>query len=171
MGAQGVMSVFAYGYRPMIPANENDGGFTVNLLENDQLVFSQMNRQNQTIRSLVFPLPATVRIRYLNLVNYARPWLRNVPLHLCSGDGSDSMTQYSFGFCGYPLLRIDDMPLLLDSPFRTTRGHYARLVYGLMEDVSTLLLPCGINLLPYDFLWDPKRIQPLIPPQYNTTYA
>ena len=169
MAEQGVLSIFGYAYRPMVPMQENDGGFTVNLLENDVLVFSQYNTRHQVLQEFRFQLPPEVRQRYLALVSQARPWMGSVPPLMRPGE--DSVSEYTFCFCGYPVFRIEDMVQLMDCPFRSIRGHYTRLVYGLMESISILLLHCGIDLQPNSFTWNQNVIRPLVPMNYYSTYA
>lgn len=162
MAVQGGLSVFSFAYRPVMPGHPADGGFSVNLMDDDVLVYTEYDAQSRVTRELYFPLPTRVREQYLRMVQYASPWLRNVPSRMRLRE--ESVSEYTFGFCGCPMFRIEDMVQLMDScAFRSVRGHYTRLVYSLFEDISSILLGCGVDLQPSAFRWDTGRIQPLAP--------
>lgn len=160
MTNQSVISVFSYAYRPCIPSNPADGGFSVNLLSNNLLLFTVFDAYGQISRELSFALPLEVYQRYLRMVDYARPWLGNVPRKMRFREQSDG--EHTFCFCGYEPLHIEDIALLMSAcSFRSVRGHYSRLVYSLFEDIASLLFPCGVFLQPCSFNWDGNVIQPL----------
>lgn len=153
----------------MYPADIYDGGFAINLMSNDLLVFSTYDQNNRLTQEFSFALPRDVQMRYLRMVSYAAPWLRNVPLNIQAGE--DPVSEHTFGFYGHELLRMEDLSRLLDCPYRSKRGHYARLVYALLEDISALMADYGIDLQPCGFQWNPNMIQPLIQPQPNVLNA
>jgi len=138
-------------------------------MDDDILVYTVYDAQSRVMQELYFALPSRVREQYLRMVQYAMPWLKNVPCRMQLRE--ESISEYSFGFCGFPLFRIEDMVQLMDScSFRSVRGHYTRLVYSLFEDISSLLARCGVELQPSAFNWDKTRIQPLPPANGRQSY-
>lgn len=157
------LAIFGYAYRPLHTTNPQDGGFSVNLLQGGLLIFNEYSLNLQITREIRFQLPADTAWRTLALIEQSRPWLPSVPPRMTTGE--DTVSEYTFCFAGYNPFRMEDMIQLMDCPFRTMRGHYVRLVYGLMESISSLLLNSGVDLQPGGFRWDERIIQPLTPPQ------
>lgn len=159
MAEASVHSVFSYGYRPLHPSHYQDGGFTVNLYNNDLLAFATYDTDRHCLQELFFPLQPVTCQRYLRLADYARPWLCHVPPLMQPYE--DAVGEYSFGFHQIEIFRILDIVQLMDCPFGNACGHYARMAYSLLEDVATLLLPYGIQLLPSSFSWNNEILPPL----------
>lgn len=157
-GQQGYKPVFCYAYRPFLRASgQNDGGFTVNLMENGLLVFDVFSAERQIIREHTFSVPIGVVTRYRQEVARAAWWLRTMPLHMAAGN----RPQFSAVVCldNFPEPFVfDDLPALINCAFRSERGHYARMMYNLLEDVAGMLAASGIDLRLDSFQWDHQVI-------------
>lgn len=127
---QGVNAVFCYSFRELNPADGRFGGFSVNLFENNCLVYNTYDVQRRITGERSFMVGPEVVQQYMRMVNYAYPWLRRVPGRVIMSDVSQS--ESSFGFAGCNIFRMEDMDLLVKLPFGSQRGHYARQVFGLL---------------------------------------
>lgn len=165
MSDQTVLSVFCFEYRPLKPSGPMDGGFRVNLLSSNQLVITDFDTKRCVRRELYFNLPAEVCQGYLNLIGNARLWLSGMALTerpLVMEFGQSPRSEFTFCFCGYSALHIEDIvEIMAQCPFRSSRGHYSRLVYCLYEDICSLLAHYGVDLQLCDYRWNPQCIQPL----------
>ena len=157
--AQELKALFCYAYRPLMPAGgARDGGFTVNLFDNDTLLFQCYDRDRRVTSEMQFALPAQVRIRYLQMVQTQAAWLGGVqPSLKCSSARYVSQ----FGFDQFSMIQVEDMEQLMNIGFRSHRGHYTRMLYNFFEDISTMMMEFGIDLRLDGFNWDPNRIQPM----------
>ena len=157
--AQNAKALFCYAYRPLMPmGGPRDGGFTVNLYDNDILLFQCYDRDRRVTSEMQFALSATVRMRYLHMVQASAQWLGGVrPVLKCTGARYVSQ----FGFDQFSMIQVEDMEQLMNIGFRSHRGHYTRMLYNFFEDISTMMLESGIDLRLYGFNWDPNQIQPM----------
>ena len=158
-----VRALFCYAWRPVHSPNVNDGGFSVNLYNDDTLTFTCFDAAMRPVSEAAFALQQGISGQLLLLIDQARLWLRAFPPRMRVTEEA----QYSIstlGFDGYPLFRMDDFLQLMDCPFRSMRGHYARMMYNLMEDVSSLLASQGIDLTLSGFVWDTRVIRPMNEP-------
>lgn len=155
---QGTKPVFCYAYRPLLRATgTDDGGFTVNLMENGLLVFDVFSAHRQITREYTFTVPLNVVTRYQQEVRRAGWWLNSMKLHMAA----NPQPMYASIVCldGWPEpFRFDDLPLLVNAPFRSERGHYARMMFNLLEDIAGMLAGCGVDLQLDSFQWDHNRI-------------
>lgn len=161
MGDQHVMSVFCYAFKPSLSTNVMDGGFTVNLYTDHQLIFNTYDNMGYCTSATSFQLNDYTTQRYLRMVEYARPWLNNMPARMSGYDGSID-GEYSFGLNGYSIIRVQNMKNLVAGEYRDTAAHYARLLYSLMENFSTLLYYYGIDFRLDQFTWTANA--PVLPP-------
>ena len=152
-------AVFCYVYQPNPAAG--DGGFALQLFDNDIAVFTCYDLEGQATSEQGFRLPQGVA-RQSQMLSYRnRSWLQDVPGYMRVRENA----QYAsiIGLDGFPLFRMEDFCEMMSCPFRTARGHYARMVYNLLEDISTLLLQCGLDLQLFSFNWDERLIAPMPP--------
>lgn len=163
MAEQYAQAIFCYSYLVYHPQNPGPAGFTVNLYANDVLVYTAYNAARQPLGDRVFQIGPEIRERYFRMLNYAMPWLRHVPERIASG--YQPATESSFGFYGQPLFRIEDLDQMMTLPFGSQRGHYARQVYNLLEDISSVLNQYGFDLRPDDFAWQSDVVEQM-PLQY-----
>lgn len=159
--ARGARPVFCYAYRPLLrAAGTDDGGFTMNLMENGLVVFDVFTSHRQIISEMSFVIPQELVQRYQLEVRRAGSWLRDFPQHMA--DGPQPQYASMVGLDGYPyMFRMDDLPTLINCSFRTARGHNARKMYNLLEDMAGMLAECGVSLQLDSFGWDASRIRPL----------
>ena len=61
-------TVFAYAYIPSRPSGPNDGGFCVNLTDQNTLSFSTYNTQNTPLATYEFTVPPTLLMTYQQIV-------------------------------------------------------------------------------------------------------
>ena len=138
-------AVFVYSFRPINPRDWADGGFQLALTEDNTLVYIRYDSQNRQLDRFTFTLDASCREHYARMVRYAQPWLQHAPR--CMEGDSAPYGEYSFSFGGQEQIVMYNLYELMGSPFRTVRGHYSRLVYNLMEDISGMLY----NTYMFDF--------------------
>lgn len=151
---QGYKPVFCYAYRPLMRASGlDDGGFTINLMDNGLLVFDVFNAARQIVQEHTFQVPVSLVNRYRQEVEHAAWWLRTMPLHMAAGAQPQFASMVCLDKWPEPY-RFDDLPELINCPFRSERGHYARMLYNLLEDVAGMLAGCGIDLRLDSFQWD-----------------
>lgn len=158
MAAIGNKPVFCYAYRPLLNALAmGDGGFTVNLMENGVLVYDRYTAGRQVIEEHTFAVPMELATRYQQEVHRASWWLNSLPLHMSAGP--QPLYAAMIGLDGCPeMFRMDDPHALINCPFRTERGHYARMMYNLLEDVAGMLARCGLDLRLDCFRWDHNQV-------------
>ena len=157
-------AVFCYSYLVYRPQDPGFAGFTLNLYADDQLVYTTYDASRRPTGECSFRVGPEIRERYFRMLNYAMPWLRHVPDRL--GSGERPQTESSFGFSGHPMFRVEDLTDLLSLDFGSQRGHYARQIYNLLEDISSVLALYGFDLRPDGFSWMPDVVEP-IPLQYQ----
>lgn len=161
--------VFSYAYRPAHPIHfNNGGGFVVNLLDNGYLVFEVFNVHHVMVQRSSFQLPGQVVSKYQQEVREAQAWLCTMPKYLAENEGPQFSSVVMVDGFTDPF-RLDDLPLLVNSPFRSTRGHYARLMYNFLENIAGILAHCGIDLRLDNFIWNEKLIQPVVGPSMENT--
>ena len=157
--------VFSYAYRPLMQTAPG-GGFSVNLASNGLLEYATYDEYRQVTGVYHYMLPVEAVVRYTRMVDYAQPWLRHVPPMMTTGD--EPVSEYSFVFQGRHLFRMEDMIQLVDScHFRSMRGHYARLVYCLFEDITSMLSCYGVYLYPNSFS---SHLQPIPYPAQSAAW-
>lgn len=157
-GQQMSRPVFCYAYQPVRRASgTNDGGFTINLMENGVLVFSVYTADRAIVREHTFSVPVGMVVRYQQEVRRAGWWLNSMALHMAAGGQPEFISRVCLDGWPEPFL-FEDLPQLINAPFRSQRGHYARLIFNLLEDVAGMLAACGIDLQLDSFQWDHNAI-------------
>lgn len=141
--------IFCYAFRL---GNGIDGGFTVNVFGDGNLVFTTYDGRRVQQQELYFLLPRGTEQRILSLIHGADSWLGGFPLRMARKPYPDQIS--TIGLDGCSLFQLEDFDLLLACPFRSTRGHYARLMYNLLEDISAVLASCGFTLTLDSFGWN-----------------
>ncbi len=152
-------AVFCYVYQPNPAAG--DGGFALNLFDNDIAVFTCYDVSGNPVDEKGFQLPQGAARQTQLLAYRCRSWLQDVPAHMRVHE----TCQYAstIGLDGFPLICLEDFCEMMYCPFRSARGHYARMLYNLLEDISNVLWQCGLDLQPFSFTWDANRIAPMPP--------
>ncbi len=138
-----------------------DGGFAVNVYSDDVLSFTTFDGSRQPVQELIFTLGKGTAQRVLNLIERADPWLRTFPMRMCCKPQPDDISM--IGVDGYPLFQMEDFDALMTCEFRSIRGHNARLMFNLLEDISAVLGREGCDLTLKGFGWHNERIQPDMP--------
>ena len=152
--------VFSYSYTPTVPRiSPNDGGFSVNLYDNDILEFSWRDTSSAPLGTQCFALPPAARMRYLALVQSNAGWLASFP-QCMRLDREPRYTSF-IGVDGYPLFLMEELPQLMQCPFRSIRGHYARVMYNFFEDISSIFYHFGVNITLEGFSWDANIVTPM----------
>ena len=141
--------IFCYAYRP---CNGYDGGFTVNIFGDGNMVFTTYDSRRAMQQETFFLLPKGTQQRVLAKIREADAWLAGFPLRMACKQYPDSVS--TVGLDGCSLFQLEDFHQLLDCPFRSIRGHYARLMYNLLEDISAVLSSCGYSLTLESFGWN-----------------
>ncbi len=151
-----IRAVFCYGYQP---GSQRDGGLVVNVFSNDMLSFSTYDLQHRPIEEVCFVLPVGTAMKLIRYIQKGDSWLWNFPPRMCFKETPDRISTSVRD--GYPLFRLEDFQLMATvNEFRSTRGHYARNMLNLMEEIAALLDTCGFQLTLHTFSWLPE-IQPL----------
>ena len=149
-------AVFCYAYRTTA-----QGGFSVNLFENDTFTFSCFDSGRRLTDELVFALKPGAASSVLRLMARNSDWLASFPLRMTPDYAPRDISV--IGIDGYPLFQMEDFDALLDCTFGSIRGHYARMMYNLLEEVCGLLSALGLQLSVNAFSWDTRMIQPVQP--------
>jgi hypothetical protein len=85
-------------------------------------------------------------------IKEADGWLWNFPPRMSFKDNPDHVS--TIGLDGYPLFRLEDFQMMATlNEFRSTRGHYAREMMNLIEEIAALLDSCGFRLTLRSFTW------------------
>ena len=153
MRKESLRCIFCYAYRP---GSAVDGGFSVNLYNDDTLSFTAFDARRCPVGEEHFPLAKGTARQVLGLIGNADGWLRAFPPRMAAQERPVHIS--NIGVDGYPLFQLEDFDRLLQCEFRSTRGHYARLMYNLIEDISALLDARGFRLTLTSFGWDSARI-------------
>ena len=151
--------LFWYIYRPGHYVSSEDGGFNVALYGNNTLSYSRFNGAGQVMDECTFQLPPEVLGTYMMILNSQSWWMGKVPLNIRTG----GQAQYScmFGFAGHPMFICEEINTLVQAPFNSQRGMYARRLRGMLECMSEMLYDYGVELGVDKFGWDWKYIRPL----------
>ena len=138
-------ALFVYAYVPNMPGNPEDGGFLINLFEDDRLTFTHYAADQTVLQEYRFAVPPRLRMGYLACVDTARPWLSQMYQVMRAGEAA----RYScrIGIDGYPLFLVEDYEALMNCPFRS--------------DIATELFQAGFNMTPQSFMWDDGRVRPI----------
>ena len=156
MRKNSIRAVFCYAYEP---GHMRDGGFSVNVFSNDMLSFSTYTTQHQLIQELCFVLPVGTAMKLVRHIQRADTWLWNFPPRMRYKDSPDHIS--TIGLDGYALFRLEDFQKMATAnEFRSIRGHYAREMMNLIEEIAALLDSCGFQLTLKSFSWQ-TGIQPL----------
>lgn len=148
-------AIFVYAYTPIRPVGQDQGSFSVNLYENDMLVYTRYAVDGSVLKEWQFAIQPQVRLAYMATVEHARGWIRG--MFPCLRAGQNARYSCRIGIDGFPLFMLEDIEVLMSCPFRSARGHYARMMYNLLEDISTELFSAGFDLRPDSFSWDETR--------------
>lgn len=154
----GAAALLWYVYRPLASAAPGDGGFRLTLYENDTLVYTMFNELRQPVQTLYFPLAEELRLRITGALDAAAWWLQDAPERIRAGHPAADAAM--IGVAGFPMVVLDEMEAAAALPFATPRGHWARRLLLLLEDVSEMLAGCGIYLEPRSFGWNPDSVFP-----------
>ncbi|MBR3493839.1 MAG: hypothetical protein IKH38_00280 [Clostridia bacterium] len=160
MPVRAVQSIFCYAYQ----AGPEGRGFSVNVYNNDTLAFSLYDERRQMLSEECFTLDRGTHLRILQLIRRAeRDWLNSFPTRMARWDTPRHISR--IGLDSHALFQLEDLEELMQLPFRTQRGHFGRLMFNLLEDVSAILLSQGFELSIRSFTWyrDDPRVRPLAP--------
>ena len=149
MRKESVRCVFCYAYRP---GDLRDGGFAVNVFSDDTLSFSTYDGRRHLLAEQRFVLPAGTHQRVLGYIRAADDWLWNFPARMVARQPSRQIA--TVGLDGYALFQLEDFAELLNCGFLSTRGHCARLMFNLLEDIGAALGSCGFRLNLDSFGWN-----------------
>ena len=141
-----------------------DGGFSVNVFSNDMLSFSTFGPGHRPLREWHFVLPSGTAIQLVEHIENADSWLWNFPPRMCFKEKPDRIS--TIGLDGYPLFRLEDFQEMATvNEFRSIRGHYAREMMNLIEEIAALLDSCGFQMTLHSFGWlETVRPLPETPP-------
>lgn len=153
--------LFTYQYRPFRHSKGNtDGGFKIAVFGNNTLVYTTFSAMQIPMASYIFPLSPEVLGRYLSMLDCQGWWLSRLPLNISkpSTPGYTAM----IGLSGHPMFSVDDLEEAAHLPFNSERGMLARRLLVLLENVSELLISCGLYMTPNSFLWDNRITGPIM---------
>ena len=157
-------TVFEYIYVPYTRRmHPDDGGFRVALMGSGMLVFQQVNASRQVLENLSFQLQPEISTRIRHLIGRSMWWINSMQSNGQPWFRPDGQAECSSDIrLETAMFRMEDIPQLMECPFRQLRGHYSRMMYNLLEDISTVLLrTAAIDLTLTGFTWDPRFITPL----------
>ena len=152
--------LFTYQYRPYsYSKNAADGGFKLALFGNNTLVYTTFNRMQSVVEAYTFLVRPEVLGQYMMMLDGEGWWLCRQPLNI-SGSGRVGY-KAMMGVTGHPMFSVDDLEEMILRPFNDERGMLARRMCIMLENISTLLIPCGLYVTPHSFVWDSRVIRPL----------
>ena len=151
-------AIFVYACVPTRPVGPEDGGFSVNLFENNLLQYTRYAVDGTVLKEWQFAVPPRVIMTYMATVEHARGWIRG--MFPCMRAGQNARYCCRIGIDGFPIFLLEDLQELMNCPFRSARGHYARMMYNLLEDISTEFYQAGFDLRLDGFSWDQNRNVP-----------
>ena len=156
----GYKPVFQYKFRPFVRDGQlpTDGGFTLLFYENGILSFSTYDAHGLFLDELCFSLPGRVLQCFYGLVRNAASWLSVAPANLQGSQ--ESPYGSSFAYDGYDPIRVFGMNELVCEPCGSAAGFFARHLYVLFEDVSSLFAEFGITMTLDGFSWNDQMIRP-----------
>lgn len=156
--------MFYYGYRPLSDTCRyfpDDGGFSVSLYHDGQLVFDMLRQDGSMYSQYVYQLPAELCSRLLEYADHEATWLSAVPSHLQLPYDRAPRFESRVGVAGYPLVICDDIPQMIRMSFMDGMGRAARKLCCMMEDIAELMAPYGISLYLNGYGCDDNRIKPV----------
>ena len=160
VGGPMLTELFTYQYRPYsYSQNDQDGGFKLALFGNNTLVYTTFNRMQAVKAVYTFSIAPEVLARYMTMLDGAGWWLCRHPLNI-SGQGRQGYTAM-MGLTGHPMFSVDDLEDVVLRPFNDERGLLARRMCVMLENVSALLIPCGLYMTPHSFVWDSRVTRPV----------
>ena len=160
VGGPMLTELFTYQYRPFsLSQNAADGGFKLALFGNNTLVYTTFNRMQSVMAVYTFLISPEVLGRYMMMLDGEGWWLSRQPLNI-SGSGKVGYTAM-MGVTGHPMFSVDDLEDVVRRPFNDERGLLARRMCVMLENVSALLIPCGLYMTPHSFVWDSRVTGPL----------
>lgn len=152
--------LFTYQYRPVgLSQSASDGGFKIAFFRNCRLVYTTFSRMQSAMAVNTFMITPEVLGRYMMLLDAECWWLNRQPLNI--GGGNKVGYTAMMGVIGHPMFSVDDLETAILSPFNDERGLLARRMYVMLENVSELLIPCGLYMTPHSFVWDNRVTGPL----------
>lgn len=155
--------LFCYAFRPMYCEHDaNDGGFTVTLMDNCVVKYVTFDgsKEPRPVKALYFQISPEAVSSCLNEVNRESRWLPEVPLYTTTGNPPMCASKVGV-YCCQELIRFDDIQVLANCEFGSARGHYARKMIDLLEEVRSILLEEGLDFDLYRFNWHHGMIRPL----------
>lgn len=160
-----VAPLFWYLYRPHAYGRRNaaraDGGFNVALYPDHTLVYCTFNGEGVMTGCNTFQLPAEVTGRYMMILDSQSWWMGKLPRNICV-DGDRPASTSRFGFTEkHPLFSCQDINTLVQAPFNSERGMYARRLRVMLECLSEMLFQYGIDLSVNSFSWNWQYTCPL----------
>ena len=160
VGGPMLTELFTYQYRPYsLSQNASDGGFKLALFGNNTLVYTTFNRMQSVMAVYTFLISPEVLARYMMMLDGEGWWLSRQPLNI-SGQGRVGY-KAMMGVTGHPMFSVDDLEDLVRRPFNDERGLLARRMCVMLENVSELLIPCGLYMTPHSFVWDNRVTGPI----------
>ena len=153
--------LFSYQYRPLRHSrSQADGGFKIALLGNNTIVYTTFSRADVPLTRCVFPVSPDVVMYCMRLMISESWWICHMPLLMSSRShpGSKSV----IGMAGHPQFTVEDLMDTAQLPFNSERGLWARRMVVLLENVSEMLISCGLYLTLSSFLWDNRVTGPII---------
>ena len=160
VGGPALTELFSYQYRPYsYSQNQQDGGFKLALFGNNTLVYTTFDKMQTAKEVYTFYIAPEVLARYMMILDGEGWWLCRQPLNI-GGQGRQGYTAM-MGVTGHPMFSVDDLESMARRPFNDERGLLARRMYGMLEIVSALLIPCGLYMTPHSFVWDSRVTRPI----------
>lgn len=162
VGGPMLTELFTYQYRPYsLSQNAMDGGFKLALFGNNTLVYTTFNRMQSVMAVHTFLIAPEVLYHYMMMLDSEGWWLSRQPLNISNqGRGRQGYTAM-MGVTGHPMLAVDDLEEMIRLPFNDERGLLARRMCTMLENVSALLIPCGLYMTPHSFVWDSRVTGPV----------
>lgn len=155
--------LFCYAYRPMYCQHDaNDGGFTITLMDNCVVKYVTFDgsEEPQPVRTLYFSVSPEAVSSCMSEVDRNSRWLPYLPMYTTTGQLPMCASKVGVHCCR-EMIRFDDIQVLANCEFGTGRGHYARMMINMLEEVRSILLEEGLDFDLYRFDWKRGMTRPL----------
>ncbi|MBR4081987.1 MAG: hypothetical protein IKK21_09415 [Clostridia bacterium] len=143
--------IFRYDYLPQINEirlHPQDGGFSLELYQNNMLVISLYDLNHQATQCMSYQMPTQMKLDYLALVDKHADTLRGIETRLMLPENQQPRYFCRIGLEQMEMFILHDIEQMAHLPFSDPAGHKARMLYVFMEELAEKFMPYGITFTP-----------------------
>lgn len=143
--------VFRYDYLPRVNEarlHPQDGGFSVELHQNNTMVLSLYDLNRQPVQCLSYQMPTQMKMDYLALLDKHTDTLNALDRRMMLPEDRQARYWSCFGLEGMDLIMCHDIEQMVRLPFGDPAGRQGRTLCLFFEALCELFLPYGLELSP-----------------------